>query len=658
MSFVKKRTADGLLKAAKRLTKENPRDFQNAQETASRNDREFDSRNFQIIEQQKSRQRKVKIVENKRSHQIPEYIDLPPSHFMAWYITSTGAKRKASNMLLKYLKHKYGENIPTDYRTLLRTPVKPVPKNITLGNYVHLGVRQALMQLMSEAGTVLSTNIFLQFFVDGLLISRSTKEEAWIIMMNVRKASQRRLIPKVIGVHYDEKKPSNFNEFLWPFVTELLELLESGFVSNGTVLKLNILNFVLDAPSRTSCKCVKHINGYYGCGYCLAEGDSIDHRMAFLDLEAPLRNDYDYRSRKYDDDYHKRESVLELLPIDMVDAFPPDYLHCVLLGVVNWILKYICDTPKTLSVADHLKIGKRIEEYKETQPKEFQRNLRSFIENLGLMKGTEFRQYLLFVFPLLLKGIVSGEILANFVKLQIASTIFSHKRFDCYYNEADELMRMFILEFAEVYHPRHVVYVVHSLCHMKKFVELYGPWDNFSTFEYETQNSTIKNLLHGNVMPLTQITNRIVEIYNPPKYDFDRKNADIEIKDRQDDGSFSKLKYYDLTFSNNEIGQNFVLLKTGVAVKLVYIEHDHFSDKVKLTGKPFKHRSSVYSYVDTMRFNIFQSEYEFNNPITFEVSNIDGKLWKIDINNSSMSAYFPLYVEDGKSFSRGHNPQI
>lgn len=41
---------------------------------------------------------------------------------------------------------------------------------------------------------------------------------------------------------------------------------------------------------------------------------------------------------------------------------------------------------------------------------------------------------------------------------------------------------------------------------MKKFVDLYGPRDNFSTFEYESYNSTVKNLLKSNVMTLTQVT--------------------------------------------------------------------------------------------------------------------------------------------------------
>lgn len=154
---------------------------------------------------------------------------------------------------------------------------------------------------MSEAGPVSSIRVMMQFFVDGLRISKSTKDEVWIIMMNVRNVSQHRLTPKVIGVYYDKKKPDNFNESLWPFVTELLDVLENGFILNGKSLELIILNFVLDAPARTSCKAVKNINVYGGCDVCLAEGDFIDHRMAFLNLETPLRNDRDYRARKYDD---------------------------------------------------------------------------------------------------------------------------------------------------------------------------------------------------------------------------------------------------------------------------------------------------------------------------------------------------------------------
>lgn len=127
--------------------------------------------------------------------------------------------------------------------------------------------------------------------------------------MNIRsKKLRRRLTPKVIGVYYGEKKAAAFNDSLWPFVTELLTLLEQGIVVNDVVFALQILNFVLDAPARTSCKCVKHINGYNGCEICSAEVDHIDGRVAFLEQDMPLRNDEDYRTRKYEE-YHKMVSL-------------------------------------------------------------------------------------------------------------------------------------------------------------------------------------------------------------------------------------------------------------------------------------------------------------------------------------------------------------
>jgi len=212
------------------------------------------------------------------------------------------------------MKYKFKIDIPTDYRTLLKTAVTPIETVMHPGGYIHLGVHKALYQSLLEAGPFNeSANLLMQFFVDGLTITRSTKDGFWIIMMNIRNASKRRLTPKVIGVYYGMKKVENFNDFLWAFVMELNEILEIGVVFNGVILWPKILNFVLDAPARTSCKAVKAVTGYFGCDVCTAEGDFIQNRMAFLDLDAPLRNDKDFRARIYDD-YHHMESVLEMLP--------------------------------------------------------------------------------------------------------------------------------------------------------------------------------------------------------------------------------------------------------------------------------------------------------------------------------------------------------
>lgn len=210
-------------------------------------------------------------------------------------------------------------------------------------------------------------------------------------------------------------------------------------------------------------------------------------------------------------------------------------------------------------------------------------------------------------------------------------------------------MRLFIVEFAAIYHPSHVVYVVHSLCHFKHFVQLYGSLDNFSTFEYESYNCTVKSFLKSNVKPLTQVTNRIVEIYSAPKHDSVNQPNDIEVSDQQIDCSFSKLKFYDLIFRIDQVGQNLALLKSGLAVKLLSIHQG--KNGVKLTVNPFKNRESVYDEADTKRFNIFKSSREFHKPIDFDIMYLDGKYWELYMEGSSKNAYFPIYVEDGKSFS-------
>lgn len=70
-------------------------------------------------------------------------------------------------------------------------------------------------------------------------------------MTNILNASLKRLSPKVTGINYGEKKPIDFNEFLLPFVMELLELLDKGRDHERKNIKLKILNFILGAPSRT-----------------------------------------------------------------------------------------------------------------------------------------------------------------------------------------------------------------------------------------------------------------------------------------------------------------------------------------------------------------------------------------------------------------------
>lgn len=69
--------------------------------------------------------------------------------------------------------------------------------------------------------------------------------------------------------------------FLIPFIKEALELENEGFEwkdQNGVEQnsKVAVLNCCVDSVAKPLIQGVKQFNGYYGCGYCLHPGVSID----------------------------------------------------------------------------------------------------------------------------------------------------------------------------------------------------------------------------------------------------------------------------------------------------------------------------------------------------------------------------------------------
>lgn len=76
-------------------------------------------------------------------------------------------------------------------------------------------------------------------------------------------------------------------------------------------------------------------NAYHGCLKCTVVGEYDDkgHHMSFPRIDGPVRTDASFRNRD-DPDHHKKSSILENLPIDMVKDFVvADSLHLLDLGL-------------------------------------------------------------------------------------------------------------------------------------------------------------------------------------------------------------------------------------------------------------------------------------------------------------------------------------
>ncbi|XP_074109308.1 uncharacterized protein LOC141534064 [Cotesia typhae] len=116
------------------------------------------------------------------------------------------------------------------------------------------------------------------------------------------------------------------------FINEYKNLREEGFEYDSHKFKVIIRAVICDSPARAFVTYTKGHGGFYGCGKCIQEGEYSDHRMLFLDMDAPLRTDSNFINR-LNEDHHLGKSDFEDIGVGMMSQFPVDYMHLVRQGV-------------------------------------------------------------------------------------------------------------------------------------------------------------------------------------------------------------------------------------------------------------------------------------------------------------------------------------
>ena len=118
-------------------------------------------------------------------------------------------------------------------------------------------------------------------------------------------------------------------------------------------------------------------------------------------------------------------------------------------------------------------------------PREFSRKPRSLSE-LSRWKATEFRKFLLYTGPIILKGILYDNLYNHFLILHLAIRISSSQEHEKYYNRyARDLLLNFVETNRMLYGDSFVFYNVHSLIHLAGDCVEFGTVDSFSYFEFD-----------------------------------------------------------------------------------------------------------------------------------------------------------------------------
>ena len=206
-------------------------------------------------------------------------------------------------------------------------------------------------------------------------------------------------------------------------MAEFQTLQSSGVVIGNQRYNVILSAVVCDTPARAFAKHVKGHTGYFGCDKCIQEGEYVNGRMTFPEINANLRTDESFRAMS-NDDHHLGKTPFTDLPVNMISGFPLDCMHLICLGVVRKLL-YLClkgPLEVRLSRQTITNISERFVLLGSQVLLEFNRKPRS-LDYLDRWKATELRQFLLYTGTVCLRGLLNDTMYSNFMLLSVAMLI-------------------------------------------------------------------------------------------------------------------------------------------------------------------------------------------------------------------------------------------
>lgn len=378
--------------------------------------------------------------------------------------------------------------------------------------------------------------------------------------------------------------------------------------------------------------------------------------MSYPRFDAPRRTDNDFRIKR-DADHHKINgltrqfviSPLENLPIDMVKDFAiGDSLHLIDLGITKRLLVgwksggYNFKNAK-LAPREINEISTALTKSNEFKPNEIHRAIRG-MDSLAQWKGTEYRTFLLYLGPVILKDFLREDIYDNFMLYFCAITIIScdnHIYRDELLPLAEPLLLEFLNEYIDIYGIDAINNNLHNLCHLIDDVKRFGSLPRFSAYPFENKLGFIKHLLRSGYRPLAQVVKRLSEMNsittdqpaNTSMFPYLHKqiqnahkhpaNASCVAVDRK---TYGKIFIADgVVIENNNKNQWFMTHDKNI-VKM--LNAAYCDGNICIYGSCLKKLNNFFDKpIESKYLDIYQSKTDLNAPTTYNVSYIKCKMF-------------------------------
>ncbi|XP_068989263.1 uncharacterized protein [Neodiprion pinetum] len=536
---------------------------------------------------------------------VPTSEDYNLQSFLAqWAVCNRIPHVAISSLLKKLRQHPCHSHLPSDPRTLLKTPRSTITTDVHPGKYIHLGLARGLNQLLVKYSSEIDTDIELAIGIDGFPISKSSRGSLWPILGSIVGFND----VFMIGAYYGNEKPGVAGDFMRDFIQEAKDLCENGLSFQDTLYTCSIKFFVCDAPAKSFVLNVKGCTGYSSCTKCTIKGTYANGRICFPELTARERTDTDFRN-KTDDDYHAGDCCLEEIPrFDIIKNVPLDYMHLVCLGVVRKLL-YLWlfgDLKYRLPHRNVFSISNALEKLKGFIPLEFARKPR-YLDFVKQWKATEYRQLLLYTGPIVLKDVLPYDVYMNFLTLHVAIRILCSTNTTSLFNYAHDLLKHFVTSFMILYGRHSASHNIHGLIHIVQDVKNLGILDSFSAFKFENYMQTLKRLLRKSDKPLQQIFRRYVEIENSSESTTSKKRSckfevltqsshyDGPLPDGCENPQYKIVNYSDFKLKVDSLADNCCGLVNGEIILVKNIVYDSRKGILVLTGNEYEEKNNFYT---------------------------------------------------------------
>lgn len=138
-------------------------------------------------------------------------------------------------------------------RSFLKTPRAVEISIMGEGQYWHNGSLQASIgKFLTKLDIPDDFELRLSFNIDGLPISKSSKQQFWPILCKINNFENHK--PIIVGIYYGLCKPPSAQEYLSKFVSELKDIMQNGVHTNLKIVKVANIFFICDTPARSFAK--------------------------------------------------------------------------------------------------------------------------------------------------------------------------------------------------------------------------------------------------------------------------------------------------------------------------------------------------------------------------------------------------------------------